>query len=402
MINIEKLKNYIQSANINFLFGSGMSRPYLITLGDIEKWLTELATVDDINLRNIIQASIYKKYFEGVIYPNTVESISFNTLYAAKYEEVFNNYSTFLSIWNEIIVRRNSNLLNKQINIYTTNIDLFVERAAEKSRIEFNDGFKGVMNPLFDEGNFHKSYSKTSAYFQHTSEIPVFNLLKLHGSINWAALKDQDNRITCDVALSNVVKAHNALNEIGPDLFIPIELEDTIESLKAKAQEILYNQKDFDVFKSFFDPYQDIVMVNPTKHKFKETVLELHFYELMRLYSNSLEKENSILFVQGFSFADEHISKITQRAAETNPTLLIIIFTYNDAEKLNFEKKLNLVNGGSKNNNILIVTPSSFVDANSYNLNEVEKDAFSRKYQVFDFKTITEVYRSVANLIPFK
>lgn len=404
MFNIDKLKNYIQSANINFLFGSGLSRPYLITLGDIEKWLTEVIMIDDADLRNIIQASIYKKYFEGVILPNTEDSIEDDILYYSKYPYVLNNYSTFLSIWNEIIVRRNSNLLNKQINIYTTNIDLFVERAAEKTRIEFNDGFKGVMNPLFDEGNFHKSYSKTSAYFQHTSEIPVFNLLKLHGSINWVALKEQDNRITCDVALSNVVKAHNALNEIGSDLFIPIEVDDTIESLKAKAQGILDNQEDFNfgVFESFFEFYQDIVMVNPTKHKFKETVLDLHFYELMRLYSNSLEKENSILFVQGFSFADEHISKITQRAAETNPTLLIIIFSYDDDEKMNFEKKLDLVHGGPKNNNIWVVTPSSFVDANSYNLNEEERGVFINKYKAFDFKTINEIYRSVANLIPFK
>ena len=41
-MHIETLKYYIQSANINFLYGSGLSRPFLSTLGNIEKWLTEL------------------------------------------------------------------------------------------------------------------------------------------------------------------------------------------------------------------------------------------------------------------------------------------------------------------------------------------------------------------------
>lgn len=38
-MNIKELTYYIQSANINFLIGSGASRPYLATLGSIEKSL---------------------------------------------------------------------------------------------------------------------------------------------------------------------------------------------------------------------------------------------------------------------------------------------------------------------------------------------------------------------------
>lgn len=41
-MNIKELTYYIQSANINFLIGSGASRPYLATLGSIEKLLTRL------------------------------------------------------------------------------------------------------------------------------------------------------------------------------------------------------------------------------------------------------------------------------------------------------------------------------------------------------------------------
>lgn len=401
MLHIERIKNFIQSANINFLFGSGLSRPYLNTLGDIERWLTELST--DINLENtIISASIYRAYFTGVIYPNYQKEIEKRDLLDDHYSNVVKNYSAFLHYWNEIIARRGSNLLNKQINIFTTNIDLFVERAAEASRIEFNDGFRGVMNPIFDEGNFQKSYSKTSSHFQHTSEIPVFNLLKLHGSVNWIASAENNSEIKCDTHLALLNQIREILKSIDEKYFIDIEPKDTIRTLKRKAQRIV--RKDNTLTPSIYDDfnkyYNEIIMVNPTKRKFKETVLDLHFYELMRLYSNALEKENSILFVQGFSFADEHIAKITLRAAETNPTLLIIIFCFEETDKEKYEKYLKFDTGGSKNNNIWIVTPESFIDVNGKD--DLHKKELAKIYQQFDFATINEVYNWIGRLIPIR
>lgn len=403
MLNIEKIKSFIQSANINFLFGSGLSLPYLTTLGNIEKWLTDLVSVSDENQRNVIKASIYREYFNGVIYPNTPDEIELNKLMDDNYDVVFKNYSTFLTCWNEIMARRSSNLLNKQINIYTTNIDLFVESAAETSRIEFNDGFRGIMNPVFDEGNFQKSYSKTSAHFQHTSEIPVFNLLKLHGSINWVTSDDNEIEIKCDTRLCVINAANEELDKINRKFFVEIESGDTIDSLKVKAYDVV-KEVGFlpEIYNGFIAQYQKIIMVNPTKQKFKDTVLDLHFYELMRLYSNTLEKENSILFVQGFSFADEHISKITLRAAETNPTLLIIIYSYNDAQKDTFEKNLKIDKGGSKNNNIWIVTPTDFINENSKGKDESIKKNLEDQFKSFDFPTINEVYKRIGDLIPLR
>lgn len=401
MLHIERIKNFIQSANINFLFGSGLSRPYLNTLGDIERWLTKLST--DINLENtIISASIYREYFTGVIYPNYQKEIEKRDFLDDDYSNVIKNYSAFLHYWNEIIARRGSNLLNKQINIFTTNIDLFVERAAEASRIEFNDGFRGIMNPIFDEGNFQKSYSKTSSHFQHTSEIPVFNLLKLHGSVNWIASAENNSEIKCDTNLALLNQIAEILESIDKKYFINIESKDTIRALKKKAQDMISKNKTLtsSMYDDFNKYYNEIIMVNPTKRKFKETVLDLHFYELMRLYSNALEKENSILFVQGFSFADEHIAKITLRAAETNPTLLIIIFCFGETDKEKYEKYLKFDNGGSKNNNIWIVTPESFINVNSKD--DLHKKELEKIYQQFDFATINEVYNWIGRLIPIR
>ena len=42
-MKIDDIKNFIQSANINFLFGAGLSSPYLSTLSKIEDHLTDLS-----------------------------------------------------------------------------------------------------------------------------------------------------------------------------------------------------------------------------------------------------------------------------------------------------------------------------------------------------------------------
>src|SRR5690606_29146795 len=65
----------------------------------------------------------------------------------------------------------------------------------------------------------------------------------------------------------------------------------------------------------------------------EDTTRNVHYYELLRIYANHLERENSVLFVLGFSFADEHILKITQRVAKSNPTLLIYILCANHQQE---------------------------------------------------------------------
>lgn len=67
-MTLEILRNFIQSSNINILYGSGISRPYLSTLGNIEKWLTKLAEDNSKEpYKEVIKASLYKAYCDGVI-----------------------------------------------------------------------------------------------------------------------------------------------------------------------------------------------------------------------------------------------------------------------------------------------------------------------------------------------
>ncbi len=289
------------------------------------------------------------------------------------------------------------------MNIFSTNIDLFMETAAELTRVEFNDGFRGRIAPKFDEGNFLKSYTKISSHFQNTSELPVFNFFKIHGSIDW---KNNEGGldISCDPKLNLLLGIEIILESIDDKWFIKINKDTTFDALVAKANDIVQANEDYsiDTYKEFFNEYDKLVIVNPTKRKFKETVLDLHFYELMRMYSNAIEKENSILFVQGFSFADEHISQITLRAADTNPTLLIIVFAHNKEEVAKYHSRLKLHDGKSKNNNIWIIVTDEYIQLNSEGKDD-EYIAFLKKMFVnFDFKTINLVYESIGKMIPIR
>ena len=326
-ITIKNLKQLIQSSHINFLYGSGLSRNYLSTLGSIEKLLTETSELKiEDKLKNIIKASLFATYVETVMEPCLPEKIKGNQ---GEYDKTFQEYVRFLNSINHIISRRNVNLIDKQINLFTTNIDDFMEKAAEKTMVEFNDGFKGHIEPVFSEDSFSTIKSKSSTLYQNNSPIPVFNLLKIHGSINW--MTKDNSEITYDAKLSLIRNLSDAVNAQFKEQLINITNNSEIGELAAASVKLLlYDEEGYNHFNQF---YSKLVMINPTKAKFRETVIDYHFYELMRIYSNALERSSSLLIVAGFSFADEHIANITMRAANANPTLQIIVFTYNENAK---------------------------------------------------------------------
>lgn len=385
-MTLDILRNFIQSSNINFLYGSGISRPYLSTLGNIEKWLTKVAEGDGKETyKDVIKASLYKAYCDGVILKN-------HYFYHDKdFLETKSAYTDFFSVCNELMNKRNAQLLNKQINLFTTNIDLLAEETLEKSGIELNDGFRGTLKPAYNESNFQISLSKSSMQFHKQAEVPMFNLIKVHGAVNW---KEQDGTIRSDTMLMYYVK--QALDKIDKDYFVNLYkvdgTEKTYDEVKTEADDIALHLPN-NAYDMFFDAYNQIVMINPTKDKFRTSVLDYHFYELMRIYSNALERENSILFVMGFSFADEHIAKITQRAADTNPTLQIVAFAYSDKDLETYKKNLGIEHGCS-NNNILILTPSSFKESNQDKYKEL-----CESVENFDLKTINLLFKEISKNI---
>lgn len=337
--NIEKLKDVIQDSNLNFLIGSGASVPFFSTLGSIETWLTDLQELPglDDDVKEYVKASIYKSYFDVAMGTNDLirDYTSDSNGYAADYstpenrlQNVMLTYVNFLSSINEIIYERRSNTVTKQVNLFTTNIDLFLEKTIEELELQFNDGFYGIFNKKFSLSNFKKSYFQKSSHYDNISELPVFNLLKVHGSVNWK--KEGENILFDNLEIVGRVKASitgcdfldiKGLNDASwGDNDRDITIQEICDSIDGGVPTPDCS--------AFISEYEQLQIVNPTKGKFKDTTFNKNYYEMLRFYSNELEKEATSLFILGFSLADEHIREITIRAIKSNPTLFVFICSY--------------------------------------------------------------------------
>lgn len=375
-----RLIDRLQDSNINFLFGSGMSAGYLDILSNIEQLLTELnddTTVTDDKQKSLLRASILNKYYEGVIEKNS------NILDESSTEpnliSTLNSYKTFFKTINQLILLRRNKLLSKQVNIFTTNIDIFLEKAIEEVGLESNDGFGKGFKPKYDLSNFKKSIFQKSIHFDNSSEIPVFNILKIHGSLTW---KRESQNIYFDNSLEQIKKVQTTRRK---SLLSVDTSKDTIASLKTKLPKRI-NIRNFSIF---LEEYDKLSIVNPTKGKFQQTVLDQKYYDLLRIYANELERENTLLFVMGFSFADEHIRDLTIRVANSNPTLMIYIFAYTTDAKKELEETLDIENN-VKNKNIAIISPSQ-----SKQEGEGLKDDFTYDFDNINIKTFMQILNKI-------
>jgi hypothetical protein len=201
----------------------------------------------------------------------------------------------------------------------------------EESGLEYNDGFIGRLNSTFSLSNFKKSILKRSLHFENVSEIPIFNLIKIHGSLTWDKIDDK-------IFFSKLTHFDKSL-------------------LNKKGN-------------NFEDRYRKLAIVNPEKKKLEETVINVIYYELLRMYSSELEKENVVLFVLGSSMEDEHIREITIRAADSNPTLRIYIFCHSKDDDSKMKKKMHI--GKLRYCNIEIIEP----DEEKLSLEKVNKSYF--------------------------
>lgn len=325
---IKILQKAIQSCNINFLIGSGCSCPGIPVLGNFEQEIEKL-----INDKNITEADNKKKEFLKPFIENVefLKNHSLDVIFnhkidskkkIEKYDTIDNysitckNYNDFINNISTILFKRRSNILHKQATIFTTNYDLFIEKVIESysDSLFLNDGFyrNSSLNQMFSFSpkNFFNKVYNTGNLYKYQVEIPSINLIKLHGSLNWKA---------------NSNKIFQSLN-LNED-----------------------------------DKLEEISIILPTKEKFKTTLLNQTYYDLLRLFSNELDKENTLLIVEGFSFADEHIFELTKRALK-NPTLLIIIFCRNKDKINNFEKMFS-----EFNNLNIIYSNKEYIDFQKFN-----------------------------------
>lgn len=344
----ERLRDLLQDAHLSFLLGAGASAPMFRLLGDIENLLTRLDAADaDDDARAYARASIYAGFFRSVVLRNQqlLEG-------AGDAQELLQRYQNFLQTTNRLLLERRSSILNKQVNLFTTNVDLATEIAAEALQVHLNDGFAGRLRPRFSTSNFGSVVSRRSLQYDNLSEVPTFNLLKLHGSVGWSAEGDGGKRpeISLDARLERVAATAEELERVDP-ILMDVGTDTTLKDLLAGQAP----QNAAEVLRPFLEAYDQLAIVNPTKAKFQQTVLNQNYYDLLRLFSNELEKENTVLFVVGFSCRDEHIRELMVRAARTNPTLQIVIFAYSPSSAADIEAAFD--GYPITNSNIHLVAP---------------------------------------------
>lgn len=350
-LSVDRLRTIVQDSHLSFLIGAGTPSPFFTRLGNIEEALTALAASEAPDrTKAFVRASIQGYFFEKVLLPNRQVINRDPTA-----ESVLLSYATFLRTINRILLKRRSSLLGKQVNMFTTNVDMVFEVALELMGIDFSDGFSGKIHPKFDLGEFNTLRFRQGPRFEHRSEMPVVNLFKIHGSAAWRQVEQSAGHtdIYFDHGLTLVGDVEKAFTKAKPELLVIASPDDVDAEKLIEAAGEKELSADGEAFAS---AYEKLGIVNPDKTKFATTVLNATYYELIRRFANELEKENSVLFVHGFSFRDEHLRDLVVRAARTNPTLLVVVFCYSRKGKADLEALIPDVD--VKNGNVLYVVPA--------------------------------------------
>jgi len=377
---LELLRDSLVEKNATFLFGAGASAPYFSSLGNFEKILSDeniswqgMALIKSIFYDLCIKDNIYlSNYMNENCYCSDKRELMLNIIY---------EYSRFIHNSIEYLKVRNSRISPKRINIVTTNYDLFIESAIDKilnnnPRVFFNDGTNGYGKRILSSDNFNKTLLYTGIFDNYSNEMPSINLIKCHGSVNWKEHKEETGRSKIQVLIErNLLPAINAdiditLNEVKKNLEngefpsvktykelirqlnrdINDDLILLINSIGEYSQSSLFN---------LLSKIETLQIVLPTKKKFQTTLIEEHYFNMLRLVSYELEKKQSILVVFGFSFNDEHIRDVIQRSLN-NPNLLVFIFCFTDKNKAEIISQFNF----SSSNipvNIIFIQPEDFL-----------------------------------------
>ncbi len=301
----------LQSGNINFLIGSGASLPAIPIAGGIESELNLLLEGLPADYEN------RKHTFLCDIQGNS-NAVLTNNL-TANQRSTLDGYGKFLEVLGKLLEERKTNLLTKQVSIFTTNYDVFIEAASQQIvSVRLNDGFNrtpSLSNDYkFQPEHFFDYLQKTGNLYNYSFPVPGINLVKLHGSLTWG---QKNNEIIFHSGYLDVPKTDDG---------------------------------DYEEKKATFN--NAFCLILPTKDKFNQTLMVRVYYDLLRIFANALEIMNSVLFTFGFSFEDEHILEIVRRSLK-NPTLILIVFAYDHVALASYQAKFEGYN------NVLIIHPEA-------------------------------------------
>lgn len=336
---IAVLRKAVQSANLNFILGAGCSYPAISLLGNTESEIKELVDAGKSDEAEELIFAFLKPFLKVC---SKMRSCPDDDI-----TQTLKNYESFLSIVSGILLTNANNILRKQANVFSTNYDLFPENAVETIRasVKFNDGFSRgpfLYRPFpFSVSEFFNSVYNNGNSYNYRVQIPCLNLIKLHGSLSWERLSDE---ITFSIG-----RLEDLLNE-----------HRTISATADLGGCEIFNRK--------------FSIVLPRQEKFKDVLLDHTYYALLRLYANELDKENTLLIAEGFSFSDAHILGLTTEALR-NPTLRLVVFCYEKKEVEGYVEKF-----ASFNNVEVVYSESDTIDFAKFN--SIMMDAFPARSEL--------------------
>lgn len=164
--------------------------------------------------------------------------------------------------------------------IFTTNYDLFNERAMDRLGLPYANGFSGVVERRFNPATFRYALAEQlDVTSRKWSAVDGFvYLCKLHGSLSWT---EDDHGLF-------------PIRELWP--------QDGASK----------------------------VMIYPTPAK-QNSSLGSPYSDLFREFQSRIVREQSVLITAGFAFGDEHLNNIIYQAL-TIPTFRLIVFANPNAQ----------------------------------------------------------------------
>lgn len=170
------------------------------------------------------------------------------------------------------------------------------EEAANHLGFTVFDGFSFDSNCIFDIDLF--DWSLVKPIYNVKSEKLEYkkssvNLLKIHGSLSW--IKQDDN-------IARVGKASSS----------------------------------------------DPIMIFPSSNKYSHSY-EKPYFELFSKFQELIKRPNTLLITTGFSFSDNHISKMITQAIKSSPSLSLLCTSHTLEQKCsnkNWDELLELKNDG--------------------------------------------------------
>lgn len=310
----ENLRKLAITKKLNFLIGSGASAPAirLMSSGEPQKKDPEEVAKENQELIDEIKETSEKLISEEIKKREII----------CKLEE----YKDFIRTICEILNFSNSRETPREANIFTTNYDLFIEKAIdevlkEEISLVFNDGARGYFTRYLDSSNFNRTVSYEGLNNNYIDELPSLTLIKPHGSVNW-------------------------------------EKTDIGNKGDNKEKVIIKNEV-----------VDSPMVVPPTGNEGRDTFMDNHFHDMLRIFQLELDKPESVLFVLGFSFQDDHIARMIRRALR-NRSLIIECFCWEDSNEKDYKENLGF-NNQNLPRNLKFIKPSQFKNKKKLELRDL-------------------------------